>query len=475
MATAKPTVGVLLTLLELYRDAHPEIPSAFRTRWESIVRELLEDRANLHFSPVAHTAEEVAAAVGACEQAECDLLLVLPMAYAASGSAREALIRSPLPLVLVSTARDATLPHDMGSDEIMANHAVHGVQDLANVLGRAGRRFQLIAGAHTDERFRERLCRAVRTSGAARVLRRGTVGRLGAPFEGMLDFAFDRSTLSKRLGLKVEEISVERFASFGRSVAEAEAAEYADWARERFQVDAGLTDDELLTSAVWSLALERLVEEKSLDAISMNFLAVAKPPSGELTVAGDSAETLPFLGASRLMTRGIGYAGEGDVLTAALVAAVARTAGEATFTEMFCPDYARDEILLSHMGECNFAMANPARPVRLVAKPFSYGDCKRPAVPVFQLRPGPVTLASLTEWPGEGFRLIATAGEIVEAPEHVNLRSPYSRVTFGRPLPAFLEAYSEAGGTHHLALGYGDLREDLRALAGLCGIGFRVV
>jgi L-arabinose isomerase len=96
-------------------------------------------------------------------------------------------------------------------------------------------------------------------------------------------------------------------------------------------------------------------------------------------------------------------------------------------------------------------------------------------VTVFQLRPGAVTLASLTERPGDGLKLIAARGEVVDAPEHVNLASPYARITFGRDLAAFLEDYSRAGGTHHLALGYGDQRHELERLTGFCGIEFEVV
>ena len=465
MAPKRPQVGVIFTLLDLYRNVFPDMPERFGAMWRGIVDDVLGEHADLHVPPVSHTPHEVAAAVASCEAVECDLLLVLPMAYAASGSARNALIKTAIPIVLVSTARDATLPHDMGGDEIRANHAVHGIQDLANVLSRAGRPFDLVVGAHQDEAFRGRLKEAVLAGAAARVLKRGKVGRVGKPFEGMLDFGYDPKQLADKLGLTVEEETPERLGAFAREVTEAEAAEYAQWARDTFDVAVDVTEEELLASARWSLALQNIVRERNLDAITMNFLSVA---------AG-GAETMPFLGASRLMSRGIGYAGEGDVLGAALTAAVAALAGEATFTEMFCPDYARDQVLLSHMGECNFALADPAKLVALIAKPFAFGDCMRPAVPVFQLRPGTVTVASITEWPGEGFRIVAVAGEVIPAPDHVNLDSPYTRITFGKCLPTVLERYSHLGGTHHLALGYGDLRGGLQRIARQCGIGFETV
>jgi L-arabinose isomerase len=155
--------------------------------------------------------------------------------------------------------------------------------------------------------------------------------------------------------------------------------------------------------------------------------------------------------------------------------------GEATFTETFSPDYGRREILLSHMGECNPALADPQRKIALKAKPFSIAQCIRPAVPVFQLKPGIVTLASLSEVPvgaGEenlgaaGFQLVVFRGEIVPADEQPQLISPYSRLRIDGDLAEFLEAYSGAGGTHHQALGYGDLVQTLSDLATFMGLRF---
>ena len=77
-----------------------------------------------------------------------------------------------------------------------------------------------------------------------------------------------------------------------------------------------------------ALAFEQLQSEAKLDALAMNFASVI--------AAG--AKTLPFLGASNLLAKGIGYAGEADVLTAALTAALHQISRETTFTELYSPD-----------------------------------------------------------------------------------------------------------------------------------------
>jgi L-arabinose isomerase len=453
---AKPRIGVLMTMLDLYRQAHPEMPGRFATHWEGVLREVYGDAADLHFTGVSFIEPEVASAVASCERARCDLLLVLPLSYAPSGAAVTALTETALPILVVSSARDATLPYDMGVDQILANHAVHGVQDLVNVLIRHQVRPIVMAGHPSQPTFRERLQAAPRLAQAALVFRRGAVGQIGSAFAGMLDF--DPGPLfSSVFGLRVEHLDPDDLVDAAGAVGEQDIADWIDWLRGTFDVAEDITPEELTASTRMGLALEDLVGRHGLDAVTMNFL--------DVSAAG--VETMPFLGASALMGDGVGYAGEGDIMTAALVAALARLAGQATFTEMFCPDYERNEVLLSHMGECNFELARPDRRVRLVAKEFAYGDCRRPVVPVFQLKPGPVTLACLTAWPGDAFRLVVAAGEVLDAPPHPNLASPYSRIRFGDNLPTFLERYSYAGGIHHLALAYGDLRQDLTALASI--------
>ena len=463
--------GVLLTLAELYRRSMPGISEEYSRQWRRNLEQLLGDAARLHFPGAAHTADEVGAAVRACEQADCDLLLVLPMAYAPSGAAIDALVETRLPILLISTARDATLGAALSHDDLRANQAMHGVQDLANLLRRRRRSFELLAGHHGGTRFASRLGQICRCAAGARVLRAGRIGRLGAPFTGMLDFSYSASALSQRLGLDVVELRPELLLEKAAGIRPGSVRRFIDWARSSFRVDPDLEQKELQAAATWSLALEQIVDEHDLDGISMNFEA--------LLAAG--AATLPFLGADRLMGRGIGYAGEGDVLTAALTGALQRIRGQATFTETFCPDYGRGEILLSHMGECNLELADPKRPLLLKAKSFSIGKCIRPAVAVFQLEPGLVTLASLSEAPagkdggGEsggagGFQLVVFVGQIVPGAEQPALTSPYSRLRIPGDLAEFLEQYSGAGGTHHLALGYGDLSEECEILARLVGI-----
>lgn len=466
-----PKLGIILTLADLYRQSRPELPEQFGSMWRQRIDALFDEVADVHFAPVAHTAEEFSSAVDECHRAMCIALIIWPMAYAPSGAVLPAAQRTGLPLIIVSSARDASLPYDMTADHMLANQAVHGAIDLTNALWRAGRDYHLVAGHPSDQRFREDLRKAVQASHGAHVLRNGRVGQIGSFFAGMLDFTFDPRVLAERLGFETVPITPETLINEAGSVESARVDAESCRLHELFEMDPSLTNEELDWSLRYSCALEDLARDERLDAVAMNF--------GPVLQAG--AASLPFLGADLLMARGIGYAGEGDVLGAMMTTALARVAGQATFTELYAPDYQRGEVLLSHMGECNIGMADPQKRIRLMARPFPWGKCHRTAVPVFQLRPGKVTLASISQSPDArpggrvGFQLLAITGEIVAAPEHANLCSPYTRIRFGDDLPEFVQSYSRSGGTHHLALAHGDLIDELKVLSHLVGLDFRTL
>ena len=99
--------------------------------------------------------------------------------------------------------------------------------------------------------------------------------------------------------------------------------------------------------------------------------------------------------------------------------------GDTQFTEMYAMDFPSDSILMSHMGEGNWALARDDRPVRLIKRPLGIGGLDDPPTFLFQYRPGPATLATLTSLGGERFRLVVAEGEILDTDELPALEMPY--------------------------------------------------
>ena len=77
-----------------------------------------------------------------------------------------------------------------------------------------------------------------------------------------------------------------------------------------------------------SLAVKDWIEAEGLGAFTLNFLEAGK---------NTGLRHMVFDRACRAIEEGVGYAGEGDALTAALVGALLTSFPETTFVEMFCP------------------------------------------------------------------------------------------------------------------------------------------
>jgi L-arabinose isomerase len=243
-----------------------------------------------------------------------------------------------------------------------------------------------------------------------------------------------------------------RILDLARWVLPAESAEVrselkAD--RERFDAS-GVAPAVHADSVRAGLALRRFIEENSLTAVTMNF---------ESFTADCGMPTVPFLEASKAMSRGTGYAGENDVLTAALVGALAATFRNVTFTEMFCPDWKGGSVFLSHMGEMNVGLA--AMKPFLVANPYLWAKITPPVVAACSPRPGPAVFVNLAPGPAGTFSLILAPVDVLPEPEN----SRYQKNLRGWikphiPLERFLERYSACGGTHHAALVLGEAVEE---------------
>jgi L-arabinose isomerase len=336
---------------------------------------------------------------------------------------------------------------------MLANHGIHGLQDLASVLRRAGRDYTIAAGPLDSPRLWHRVTAWMRAAQARHLLRRLRVAQIGEAFAGMGDFDVSPEFLREKVGPERVAIEIGRIGELCGQVTPAGLA--AEKAADAQAFDtAGCRDECLDRANRVGLALRRALEAEGAEAFSMNFASFDR---------SRGTPTVPFLEASKALARGIGYAGEGDVLTASLVAAL-QCYAPTTFTEMFCPDWSGGRIFMSHMGECNPALAK-GRP-RIVEKDFSFGAADNPAVLVFALRPGPAALVNLAPR-RDSLALIAADVEIADAELEPGLPGMphFWIVPRAGDVAAFLETYSEAGGTHHLALTPGLRASDLRDLA----------
>ena len=73
---------------------------------------------------------------------------------------------------------------------------------------------------------------------------------------------------------------------------------------------------------------------------------------------------------------------------------------------------------------------------------------------------------------GETFKLIYSVGEIISGPI-LSIGNPNCRVRLQKPIHEFMDAWCQQGPARHIAIGYGDLSEQLEIFAE--AMNFRVV
>jgi L-arabinose isomerase len=405
-------------------------------------------------APICRVAAEFASAIRQFEQAGSDCLVTLHLAYSPSLEAIDAVCATRLPILILDATRDAAFGRDVSPDLIMYNHGVHGVMDFASLLRRRRRAFEIVAGHDAAPRTLDRAAGQVRAAAAAAAMRGSQTLRVGEAFAGMGDFAVGEEVLATRLGVSVRKIGLAELDAAVGQVTDAAVDREVVADRARFACD--LPAEAHARSVRVGLALRQLIDAGRYLGFSVNFQAFDR--------ADRPANTMPFLEISKAMGRGIGYAGEGDVLTAALVGALARAFGRVTFTEIFCADWCGDTLFLSHMGEISPTVAGD-RP-RVSSKPFFSGGSLDPAVLTCAVMPGPAVLVNLAPGPDDRFTLIVAPVEVLAeddslAPAMRDVVRAWVRPS-GR-VGEFLEAYSRAGGTHHSALVLGECAEAVAA------------
>jgi len=459
MLQRKPRVGLLALIFKLY-DRWPELKPKMAGFAQELVS-TLAPFAEVDFPGVCDTPQQVQEAVERFERNGADLLLVHFLTYCPSHVALPALQRTRLPMLIFNTQRLQAVDRTILETALTEHHGMHGVQDLANVLLRAGRSFRIVTGSHRDASVLREVrdwCEAARTAAQIRQTR---IALLGYQMSQMGDIAIDETALLAQLGVTVERLPL-RFVAERAATApqEAIAAQMAT-DRQEFEVEPGIPVEEHEASARLEWAIRTLLQEGGYDGWSPYFGAFDED---------QRTRTLPFLAACKLMGEGYGFGAEGDVTAAAAMCLMHSLNGPASFCEMFTMDFAGNGVLMNHMGEGNYRLARSDRRVRLRRRPFALVDLVPPLLLWFALRPGPVTLASLTTVAGGRLKLIIAEGEVADFPPIEDITSPHFKYLPDKPLGEFLTRYSEGGGSHHRALVYGHVASKVVKLAQVMGL-----
>jgi L-arabinose isomerase len=457
---ARPRIGVLGVTQSLYDEMLPGI-TARQEAYAHAIAASLHEVADVSVSPAVKNRADAERAVRAFEGENLDGLIVLMLTYGPAMHVAGALAHTRLPVCLANVQPVPEVTGDWDMADLTYNQGIHGAQDTANAMVRAGRPFEVITNDWQSPAFTDAIGRWARAAAAVTRWRELKVAIFGYAMNAMGDIRVDVHTLLRTLGPQVDSVATGDLYAAAEAVDPAAVAQLLAEEDARFDVDLRLSAAEREDHARMQLGIEHVLSSRGYGAYSTHFGAIAE--DGRF-------DRLPLAAAASLMAKGYGFAAEGDPMTAALMSAGRDLFGEVQFTEMYAMDFERDAFLMSHMGEGNWAMARDDQPVRLIKRSLGIAGLEDPPTFLFQYRPGPATLAALLSLPGDRFRLVVAEGQILDSEELPALEMPYG---FFRPIGgvrACANEWLKLGGPHHQVLSAGHTAEDWRLFCEATGI-----
>jgi len=446
MTTAKPRIGLLGIMQELYDEMIPGI-TEHQAAYAASVAGQLGDVAEVVFTRPARNRDDVESISRELVGAGVDGIMIVMLTYGPAMRTVRALLELPVPVMLANIQPERSVTASWNMDDLTYNQGVHGAQDQANALLRAGIPFSVITGDWRSDEFSRSFADWARAAHTISSLRRTRIALLGYPMNGMGDILYDPPALLRRLGPMI--LSEDLGALVGRidAVSDAEVQAVIAAHHERFEVAADLPRERHEYAARIELAIRAMLEEHGYAGFSFHFDSIG----------GDGRfKQLPLLAASDLMADGYGYAAEGDTNTATLMCAAQALIGEAHFSEIYAMDWELDSVLISHMGEGNWKLARKDRPIKLIDRPLGIGRLDNPPTPVFSAEPGIATTAALVPLEGELYRLVVGHGEVLDTPELPNVEMHYFHFRPERGMEAFMDEWLRLGAPHHFVTNLGD-------------------
>ncbi len=450
----KVKVGLLPMYVLLYDEClswmHPKVDRFY----ENVAEKLEDNGVEVLRSPICRLENEFRSAIQNFEAQGADVLVTLHLAYSPSLESEKPLAECKLPVLVLDTTPDYEFRPEGSSGALDYNHGIHGVQDMCNLMIRNNVKFEIFTGHWEYSDVVKQTADYARAICAAKALSHARVGIIGEPFAGMGDFRVPFKQMKKDIGIEVVQTDPSAIAAYTEKVTDERIAALRAEDEKRF-TNENVSDEQYDEVTRVSLGVKDWYEQECLDAFTVNFLSAGKTTGLRYMV---------FDRACRAMEEGVGYAGEGDVLTAALVGALLRSWDETSFVEMFCPNWRNGVVFLSHMGEYNLRIAGK-RPL-MIDRPFDFTDSGNPYALMAPMKAGRATLLNLAPVGDGKYVLIAVSGEMQQTPD----RNGFTQVVNGwfkpdRDLAETLKIYSKNGGTHHSALVYGTDAESFAALA----------
>ncbi len=361
-----------------------------------------------------------------------------------------------VPMIAYVPQTFSEIPPDINYSQLMGDSGLVGLAQLTGAFAKAGWPYEVIVAPVGFPEVAQRIATRCKLLHLHRWLKFAKIGVYAHPFRGMFDIEYDKTKLQAAIGPESIYIEERNLVTSLAKVGEAETDELVEQVTGRFRTDPELPREKIACACRLTLALQRMVEDYRLDAMSL-----LSQYSLEL-VAQDNG----CLASSLLLEQDCMVCCEGDTSTVVMMMIMKALTGHVPYyAEYTTYDLKENAFLFNHHGDGNPRLARSDQDIYLTFGPENWG-CDSCALE-FMVKPGTYTLGGLID-DAEGFKFLIARGEALDRPVF-HIQSPQILFRPELPVREFFELVLSSGFRHHAAICPGDCVAELSQFADMVG------
>src|SRR3954463_11617905 len=258
VTAARPRIGLLGIMQSLYDDMVPGIVER-QAAYAREVGESLSGVADVGVAPPSKERDQIEAAMKSLEGQDLDGLLVVMLTYGPAMRVARVLRDTRLPICLANIQPVPNVTAEWDMADLTYNQGIHGAQDTANAMVRAGRWFHVITDDWHAPSFADAVGTWARAAAAVTRWRQLRVAVFGYAMNGMGDIRVDPHALIRSLGPQIDAVAPGDLVRAVAAVSSEQVAALIAFEDERFTVDSALSAEEREDHARMQLGLENVL------------------------------------------------------------------------------------------------------------------------------------------------------------------------------------------------------------------------
>ena len=450
LVQTKARAAVFSIALNAYLPQFPQLVPEFEAQYEAF-KKTLPDTVEIVDGGMVTTKEQAMAAGDKFRAADVDIVFLQLLTYATSYNMLPAVRDLDVPVVLVNVQKKKAPDYENTDTPTWLGelYACGAVGEMVADLERAGKRHAVITGVVEGgdpyvQAEIEDWCKAAQVR---RRFRDTNIAQIGRPYPGMMDLYIDETNLYHRMWLYTKQFDWEKMWAIADDITDEDVIRAkAQDILDTFDIEGGGTIEKVWDMARYVVAFEQWVRDEKLGLVASHYDGFAQGVAGKL----DSMLIPAF---SMLIKQGTACAVEGDMKVAMAMSILKTISGTGQLSEMYSIDFDKDICIIGHSGSGDADISQARKPTMKIVDVF-HGKAGGGYLTQFYPPVGEVTYLGITQDKDGNFKFVVAEGVNEDGPIFT-FGDTNMRTRFSIGAREFVNQWSEAGPTHHMAAAIG--------------------